>query len=231
MMFRFAGSALLAAVLLAACGGDDGDGLPPAASAEGVWTGKTSTGHDVGLLVLETGETWGLFSGASLYALYGNTVSSHGELTGSGRKFNLRSGATSASSYSGMYTAKNTLRAQLSDGSTFEGVYDPGYDQPASLAALAGTYQASGTAVTITASGAVSITASSSFRCDASGSVTPRASGKNVFDLRITFSGANCALGNNTTASGAAYQRGGNSLIAMGLLPSQQAGFFFAGNK
>ncbi|QJY31665.1 hypothetical protein HND92_00855 [Diaphorobacter sp. JS3050] len=248
--FRLAGySVLVAATLLTACGGGGSDDAstatptpapPPAAtSAEGFWMGKSAAGYDVAVAVLENGDTWGVYtSGSTLYgALQGKTTSSNGALTGSGREFNLLSNSVSQGSYSGTYTAKNRLDLRLSDGNSFSATYSTFYDQPTSLSALAGTYRGYGVgtgapvqwlAVTISASGAVSYP--TTLGCSASGSVTPRASGKNIFDLRITFSGASCTLGNGATVSGVGYYESGK-LIAMGLLPSQTAGFIFSGSK
>lgn len=248
--FRLAGySALVAATLLTACGGGGSDDSsipapppapPPAAtSVEGFWTGKSAAGFDVALAVLENGDTWGVYTsnGAIYGALQGNTTSSGGALTGSGREFDLSSNTVTSGAYSGTYTAKTRIDVQFSDGTSFAGTYSTAYDQPASLSALAGTYTGLGVstgapvqsmAVTISASGAIS--APPSLGCSVSGSAMPRASGKNIFDLRITFSGANCALGDGATASGVAYYEGG-TLLAMGLLPSQTAGFIFTGRK
>ena len=247
-MFRLARySALAAATLLTACGGGSSDNdsasstAPPevATSAEGFWTGKASTGYDISLAVLDNGETWGVYtSNGVLYgALHGSTTSSNGTLKGSGQEFDLGSGTVASSNYSGTYTSKSKTDIRLSNGSTFAGTYEAAYDQPASLSALAGTYAGYGVstgspvqaiAITISTSGAIS--APPSLGCSASGSVAPRASGKNIFDLRITFSGASCALGNGANVSGVAYYEGG-SLLAMGLLPSQTAGFIFTGRK
>ena len=243
--FRLAGySALIAATLLTACGGGSDDSStpapPPAAtSVEGFWTGKSSTGWDVALAVLENGETWGVYTsnGAIYGALQGNTTSSGGTLTGSGREFDLRSGQIASSTYSGTYTAKTKIDIRSPSGVTIAGIYSTAYDQPATLSALAGTYTGSGVStgapvqsITVTISATGTITSPSSLGCSASGPVTPRSSGKNIFDLRITFSGANCALGNGATVSGVAYYEGG-TLLAMGLLPSQTAGFIFRGRK
>jgi len=246
MKFRLAGySVLAAATLLAACGGGGSDDAstpapPPAVtSMEGFWTGKSAAGFDVALAVLENGDTWGVVtSNGILYsALQGKTTSSGGTLTGTGREFSLSSGMVASATYSGTYTAKTRTDVRLSSGNSFTGAYSAAYDQPASLAALAGTYAGSGVgtgagaqsmAVTISASGAISVPPS--LGCSASGSAAPRASGKNIFDLRITFTGATCTLGDGATASGVAYYEGG-ALIAMGLLPSQTAGFIFAGRK
>lgn len=241
--FRLAGySALIAATLLAACGGggSDAPSTPAAAtSVEGFWTGKSSTGWDVALAVLENGESWGVYTsnGAIYGALQGSTTSSGGTLTGSGREFDLRSGQITSSTYSGTYTAKTKTDIRFPSGVTFAGTYSAAYDQPATVSALTGVYTGSGVstgapvqsmAVTISASGALSTPPS--LGCSASGSVVPRASGKNIFDLRITFSGTNCALGNGATASGVAYYESG-TLLAMGLLPSKTAGFIFTGRK
>lgn len=240
--FRFAGcSALVAATLLTACGGGSSNDAPtpPATSVEGFWTGKSSTGWDIALAVLENGETWGVYTsnGAIYGALQGITSSSGGTLTGSGRDFDILSATIASSTYSGTYTAKTKTDIRLSNGVTFAGIYSPAYDQPAALSALVGTYTGSGVstgapvqsiAVTISSAGAIS--APPSLGCSISGSTAPRASGKNVFDLRITFTGASCTLGNGATVSGVAYYEGG-TLIAMGLLPSQTAGFIFNGRK
>lgn len=246
--FRLAGfSVLVAATLVTACGGGDDDNSPTPApppapavtSAEGFWTGKSAAGYDVALVVLENGDTWGYFadSGVLYGALQGKTTSSGGTMTGSGREFNFSDATVYPGSYSGTYTAKTKIDVRLSDGSLFTGTYSDYYDQPASLAALAGTYQGMGVStgapvqsipVTISTSGAIS--APPSLGCGISGSAVPRASGKNVFDLRITFSGTSCALGNGATVSGVAYYVNGE-LIAMGLLPSQTAGFIYIGSK
>lgn len=241
-MYRFARySALIAAAVLAACGGGGGgeEGGPPATSAEGFWVGKASTGFDVSLTVLDNGETWGVYSsnGVLYGALHGKTTSSNGMLTGSGHEFDFDSGAVTSSSYTGTYTGKTTLNAKLPNGATFAANYASAYDQPASLPTLAGTYTGSGVAtgapvqsMSVTISAAGNVSAPPSLGCSVGGSVSPRAGGKNVFDLRITFTGTTCALGNGATVSGVGYYESGK-LLAMGLLPSQTAGFIFLGGR
>lgn len=240
-------SALAAAAFLAACGGGSGGGsesdggMPPTqtSSAEGFWTGKASSGFDVNMAVLDNGETWGIYaSGGVIYgALHGQTTASNGTLTGSGRDFDLSSGEIVSSSYSGTYASQSNINVRLANGTTFTANYAATYDQPASLSALAGTYTGHGVAtgapvqampVTITSSG--TITMPPSLGCAASGTVAPRAGGKNVFNLSVTFNGASCVLGNGATVFGVAYYESGK-LLAMGLLPSKVAGFIFTGQK
>ena len=250
-MFRLTGytaatAAVAATVLLSACGGGSDDGQagtgtpPPAAtSAEGFWVGKSSTGFDVSLAVLENGDTWGVYhrSGILYGALRGTTTSANGTLSGTGAEVDLSTGATGTGAYTGTYASKSSLRVQTTN-TTFSGNYSGAYDQSASLSALAGTYTGSGAAtgtqaqsalINVSASGLVS--SPPSLGCSAAGTVKPRASGKNVFDLQVTFNGSNCALGNGATVSGVAYYENG-ALIAMGLRPgSQTTGFIFIGRK
>lgn len=238
-------AAFTIAAFLSACGGggEEAPGTaatPPASTTvEGFWTGKNSTGWDIAVAILETGETWGVItSGGVIYAaLQGSTTSSGGTLSGSVREFDLRNGSISSTTYTGTYVARARTDVRFPSGDRFTGQYSTSYDQPASLAAVAGAYTGSGVitgapvqalGVSITATGTVTLPASPG--CSSSGTLTPRASGKNIFNLRMTFIGPNCALGNGATASGVAVYDNG-ALLAMGLLPSQTAGFIFTGRK
>ena len=202
-------------VLLAACGGGGGDSAPavatpvapiPVASAEGFWEGTASTGNVVSLAVLETGETWGVYSssGAIVGALFGNTTSLNGSsLSGSGTDFNIPSRTVGAGTYSGTFSANSTIRVATSSGSTFSGTYVPAYDQPASIAALAGSFSGQGVSgsspvqnASIIVSASSNITVPATLGCSASGTVAPRPGGKNIYNLTVTFAGSTCALGN-----------------------------------
>lgn len=106
------------------------------------------------------------------------------------------------------------------------------------MATLAGTYYGYGltaksaatyTPVTFSSNG--TITAGNSF-CTMAGTATPRASGKNVFDVRVTFTGSSCALPSGTSVTGMAYyDTAARSLIAMGLNGSKNDGFVYAGTR
>ena len=90
---------------LTACGGGGGsDG--PSSTAEGFWVGPTSSGYTARLVVLENGETWGLYSTptAIVGALYGSTNSSNnGTLTGSGSDFYFPGRLLQTANYSGTF--------------------------------------------------------------------------------------------------------------------------------
>ena len=66
--------------------------------------------------------------------------------------------------------------------------------------------------------------------CSASGSALPRPTGKNVFDVNVTFSGSSCALGNGTTVRGIGIYADG-TLVAEALNGSKTDGFFYIATK
>lgn len=215
--------------------------VPPAtrATAEGLWIGKASSGYDTAVLVLDNGETWAMSAagGRPYYAQHGQTVSSGGKLSGAGMQVDLYTGKVIRDAFSGSYIPMQSIQAQLGNGSLFNGSYSAYYDQPTTLAQLAGTYRGEGfgsgtwpqwLSLTISATGVVSTPPS--VGCSSSGRITRRPGGKSVFDLQATFSGANCALGDGATASGIVYYENG-LLLAMALTPSEAGGIFFWGQR
>ncbi len=234
-------------VLLAACGGG-GDSAsppatPPAVTAEGFWEGPASTGVSVALAVLETGETWGVYTatsnGSIVGALYGNTTSSGTTLSGSGKDFNIPSRTVGSGTYSGTFVAKSSINVATSTGNTFSGTYKTAYDQPASLAAVAGTFSGvgvSGTSpvqtVSVTISPSGSITVPGTLGCSAAGTGAPRPSGKNIFDVTVTFTGSTCALGNGASTTGIAYYDATTRrVVVMAMNAAKSDGFIYVGQK
>ena len=240
-------TALSLIAALAACGGGDGDDASPpqppppvAATAEGFWSGSTSNGLKAYVAVLENGETWGFYTNSSGTALagafYGNSTASGTTLSGSGLDF--YNGAANSISYSGAFAPKSTIAITMSNGVRLNGAYSSDYEKPASLATLAGTFYGYGltaksaatyTPVNFSSNG--TITAGNSY-CSMAGTATPRTSGKNVFDLRVTFSGSACALPSGTTVTGMAYyDTTARTLFALGLNGSKNDGFVYAGTR
>lgn len=234
-------STLSALVLLTACGGGGDGSSTPSTSAEGFWNGTTSTGYSGSIVILENGETWGYYSsGSYLYgALYGNTTTSGNTLSGSGADFNLPSRTVTSGSYNGTFTQNSSISLRTSQGATFTGTYGTTYLQPASLTALAGVYRGqalTGTtapqtvSVTITSTGQVTVP--SSLGCSAAGTASPRPTGKNIFNLTVTFTGTNCALGNGGTASGILYYDSSTKqILAMAMNSAKSDGFIALGAK
>lgn len=230
---------------LASCGaGSSNDGGSPApvplTTAEGFWSGPASTGNDVSLVVLENGETWGVYSnsGVIVGALYGSTTSSGTTLSGSGSDFNILARTVTPGTYSGTFAARNTIRITTSIGSVFNGVYGAAYDTAASLTSVTGNF--SGSAVTaatgpstvnvgISSLGVISIVDGG---CTAAGTAAPRSTGKNVFNVSLTFTGATCVLGNGAVTTGVGYYDVVNKqLLVMALNAAKTDGFIYLANK
>lgn len=243
-------AAAVMAGFLVACGGDGGDASntpEKAVSAEGFWYGQTSEGVPVSLAILEDGSTWGLyaddssFSGyVALGALVGTTRAEGNRLSGEGKQFDLIYGGVEKGNFSGTFTPRDSMNVELSSGETFSAEYDDDYERPASLAELEGSYNGSaatglggwqGAAIDISSSGQITMAADAS-GCSAAGQAAPRSSGKNVFDLSVTFSGSNCALGDGETVSGIAYYNTEDDvLLAMALNSSQTDGLVYVGES
>ena len=191
--------------------------------------------------MLDDGKTWGLYQsgGYIVGALVGDTSFSGNQLSGSGRDFNLVSRTISAGTYTGTFSARSYVDVQLSNGSTFAGSYDVSYDQPATLAAVAGTFSGSGVtgtispqSTTISISSSGQITMPTSQGCGGSGAIQPRTSGKNVYDVTVTFQGSTCALGNGATVHGiAVYDSTQRSLSALAVNGAKTDGFIYSGRK
>lgn len=245
---------LLCSTALVACGGGGGGNTAITAvattqkngTAEGFWTGTITGGFIGSVAVLENGETWGVYqSGNALVgAVYGTTTSVGATLTGAGTAFNFFGQTSSSASYTGTVAEKASLVFKTNETvpTIFTGKYDSMYDQPASLANIAGNYTGfSITATTLAQSVPVTVSASGlvtgnyvtgSLNCFASGMVKPRPSGKNIFDIQVTFSGNACALGNGTSVSGVAtYDVTSKEVIVMALTPAKNDGFIYVGKR
>ena len=213
-----------------------GDAAPPVAvTAEGVYGGALtgSTSNVFNLLVLENGEYWALYGTrpASVFfvsgVVQGTGASSNGTFTSSNaRDFGVvpaLAGTVNATYNASAQTIAGNLvfaagTTGFSGGPIAGSTYN--YNTPAQLSAVSGTWALSSTsgnsiAMNIASSGA--FTAVSADGCSFSGTVTPRASGKNVFNLSMTFGAAPCALAGQTAAGIALtypLATGGNQLLA-----------------
>ena len=205
-----------ASLLIAGCGGGGGDSdqqQPAATSAEGLYTGLTSTGRNITGLVLDDGTYYVLYSPvgnstAIAGVVQGTGTSSAGTFSSSNaRDFNLEGLGVLAATVSASYVAKQSFNGTVAYGAagntSFSSTYDVGYEAAPSLAALAGTFTGQvassagneNAAVTISVGGAISGSGASG--CSLSGSVAPRARG-NAFNVSLTFGGAPCLFANQT---------------------------------
>lgn len=238
-------------ILVGGCGGGGGGGssAPPAvvSTAEGMWTGTTSSNRTVNGFVLDDGTYWVLYSAANnsntiAGGVQGSSTSNNGNFTSTNAKdFNLEGLGILNATISGSYFAKQSLNGlinypTLAQNVTFTSTYNASYDATASLANLAGTYTGTGAVVggtetatlTITAAGAV--TGNGVSGCQFSGTATPRSKG-NVYNLSITFGGGVCSNGTNTVTGIGYYDSTLKRLWGAALNVARDNGFIFVGTK
>lgn len=207
-----------AAAALAACGGGGDGPPPPPATAEGAYAG-TLTGSPAAnafqAVVLEDGQIWALYgnvSGSTFFVnglLQGNGSSSNGNYTVA----NLRDFGTlpaTAGSLAATYNAAPAIAGTITvPGAAvgFSGSAIPAttyrYDTPASLASIVGAWSlgsTTGETVSLTIASNGSFTATTSLGCSFTGSATPRASGRNIYNVTASFGPSPCALPGQTAA-------------------------------
>lgn len=223
---------LVLAAALSACGGGDD---APTGTAEGIWGGITSSGLDTALIVLETGETWGVYGDglANAGLLHGTTTTSGNQVNGSVTDFSLLSPSTLAASYVGTFVPKSSMNITISpSGATLAAKYDASYDIPINMDSVAGSYRAVllTTAqgldenVTLTVDSMGNLFATMSVPgCTAGGTLIPRPTGKAIMNLSMTFRGTSCLVPDGTTITGVT-QDGNNVLVGMGLNASRTQG-------
>lgn len=167
-----------------------------------------------------------------LGAFYGDTSTTGTTLNGSGIDFSDM--GLVPGTFSGSFSTQSALSLTTSGGVKINAAYQAAYELPAALGQIAGTFRGSAATartgdgpidVNITSEGRIT---SSGAGCSLSGTVAPRDSGKNIFDLSITFSGAACALGNGANVRGIAYyEMPTRRLIAMALNGAKTDGFVY----
>lgn len=224
-------------------GGGGGGGSAQTSPAQGFWTGTTSNGYGLMGAVLENGEYWFMY-----YA--GNAIEGLVQGTGSASNGNFVStdgldfwagGGAVAVNVSGSYRERETLQGFVTPRAggapvSFTTTYDRRYDQPASAAAITGTWRgvlASGETFRIDVAANGALSGASALGCTYSGNAVPRASGKNVYDVTIAFNGGVCALGTQTVRGiGAVIGSGaGAVLYAAALNAARSAGFVVAAGR
>lgn len=236
--------ALASCVGLSACGGgggDSGGGGGGQAAAEGAYQGTLTGGSSTNFsaIVLDDGQIWATYGrliGGVLYVsgvIQGHGSSSGGQFSSSDVKDFGYYPAVSAALTSS-YVAGQSITGTITEAGgsiTFSGTTIPtatyNYNTPASISAVAGAWtlnSTSGNTLAINIAGDGSVTGSDQIGCSLSGSLTPRAGGKNVFDVRLTFGPAPCALPGQV-ASGIALTstpQGAGSQLTVGVIDSSR---------
>ncbi|WP_019143038.1 hypothetical protein [Noviherbaspirillum massiliense] len=222
---------LLLSALLAACGGGGGgDGnsadngynpiLDPgySSAAQGFYAGTTSTGYDIKTLILEKDQYLSVYGYSQIYDLeaygliQGNGFANNGSYSARNlRDFDFK-GAVETRSLSASYQVRSSFNGSLSDGvdtATFTSAVLPkteyDYDMPANLGNITGGWsvtdlEGAGYALTVLTDGTLT---GFSNGCSINGTIVPRSSGKNVFDVALSF-GSTCSM--PKTVSGVAVE-------------------------
>lgn len=208
---------------LAGCGGGGGgsESTPPnTASAEGFYGGTAAaTPSGFQMLVLENSDVWLMYGTqtSTVFAvsgfLQGSGTSSSGTLTSSNLKDFGTTPATAATATATYNATAKTITGTFSAGGTniaFSGGPISGslynYDSAASISNISGLWSTTslpGATLSFNISTNGSFTGTASGGCNYTGTILPRASGKNVFNIAITFGLAPCEQP-NTLFSGIA---------------------------
>lgn len=226
-----------ALVLITACGGGSSNSVANA-DPQGIWTGPTSSGYTASTVILETGETWGIYSaGNTIYgALYGTATTSGNTVSISGTDFSFSTNTSASGTLSGAIAAKSSMSLS-SNNVTVPLTYSNSYD--ATPTAAAGTYSFVGRSksyslipgnITIDSTGGFTLNQTN---CVTSGSVMARPSGKNVYNVTLTSVGLGCAAG-QSSMSGVAYLDKTvtpNKFLSLALTPNKDDGVIIIGTK
>lgn len=227
-------AALLSALIVGACGGGGGGTAAapaaPAAKAEGAYGGTLSgspTSTAFQLLVLENDEYWALYgdNAASVFLVEGFVQGTGASNNGSFASSNLRdfgyapavAGSVNATYNASTPSISGTIGVSsgsisFSGGAIAGSLYD--YNAGANLSSIVGNWSLTDlagapTSLSIASNGAFTATSNG---CSFSGTVTPRASGKNVFDVALMFGGSPCLLaGQSATGIALAVPLAGGS--------------------
>jgi hypothetical protein len=203
------------AAFLAACGGGGDGGTTPSVSVlpEGVYGGTLtgSTSPDFQMLVLENGDLWAVYGSRSptLFSVAGfiqGSTSSGGTSFSSANARDYGVAPAVAGTAIGTFNAAaGTIAGSVTAGGqsvTFSGGPIAGslynYNAPASVAAVTGSWTLgttlTGDTVFLNVQPSGSFSATSNSGCTFAGTIAPRASGKNVLNVSVTFGPAPCAL-------------------------------------
>lgn len=209
---------LLMATLLAACGGGGGSSgstavvttpAPTVGSAQGAYIGTVSDGREHQTVILENDQFYSMYghtAGAAFVIegfLQGNGKSNNGSFSAldvvDSTANNLRIPATLTATYTPGVSLNGSLTesagvVSFTSAPIATAVYN--YNAAASLSDISGKWDLTSlrgfsNALSIDSTGAFVATSSG---CSSSGTIVPRASGKNIFDVTMSFGAAPCVL-------------------------------------
>jgi hypothetical protein len=216
---------------------------PTALSAEGRWTGSTSTGRTVVGLVLEDGSYWVFYTTTDnptiLAGLIQGIGTSHSGSFGSStsRDFSLEGAGIRAATMHGTYVPNKRFQGTIAyvngDTEGFTSTYDGNSATVSNLSQVAGTYTGVRTgnhSVTVTVDATGGLSGHSSDGCTIAGTLSPRPKG-NVFHASVTVEGATCHAETETLTGVTFYDAATNRLYSAALNNARTTSYLFLGTK
>jgi hypothetical protein len=213
-----------------------------AATAEGLYFGSMTGGSSFYALVLDDGTYYVIYTIPNTNTIagvaYGSVTSANGLFTSStGLDFAIGYGVFPFA-MSGTYVPQTSISGAATENGAntqFTGSYVSAYQQPASLASLAGSYAGSVASSVGWGSATVAISANGTFigsgpGCSFNGTASPRGS-VNVFNLSIHFQGGQCLFGTSTLMGVGFYDASSRTLYAAAPNATRTDGFLFIGGK
>lgn len=216
---------------------------PTAPSAEGRWTGTTTSSRILHGLVLDDGSYWVFYAARdnpSVPAgLVQGTGTSHSGSFGSTntRDFNFEGAGIRTATMSGTYVPATSFRGTIAyfngDTESFTTTYDAESESAPNRNLVVGNYagvRADNHTVTVTVESAGTLSGQSSDGCTFAGTLSPRAKG-NVFHHAVTFGGGGCRDGTETVTGVAFYDAATHRLFSAALNTVRTNSYVFVGTK
>ncbi|MBV9342820.1 MAG: hypothetical protein JO159_18300 [Acidobacteria bacterium] len=218
--------------------------------AQGVYSGTDSQSRSFESIILPNDTYWAIFGTVS-----GNVFTVSGMLTGQGTSNNGKytakvtdfhyTGTSDNGSVSASYVTGSSISGTLSESGstsvTFNGTFMPtssfNYNSPANLANISGAWSGTllnGTSAAISVNGTGAFSGSDSTGCSFSGTLSPDASGKNFFNVSLTYGASPCSLANQTSSGIAVdylLSDGVTNQLVAGVASGTSSGTVFIANR
>jgi hypothetical protein len=183
----------------------------PKYDPQGRWTGTTPSGSSASIAILENGETWSVeIEGSTITgAYYGQTIMNDNKVTMQLKPI----GSLSILNITGTVVPKSSLTLSQNGGTSATFAYDSSYDTNVTAAGVKGSWSV-GAVSASTKIGrlplqTLNINDSGQFtynekNCAITVSMSPRLTGRSIYNAVVTFSGTGCQAG-DVPLSGIAY--------------------------
>jgi hypothetical protein len=210
--------------LFVSCGGNSSQNQqqkspPPSGQAQGVYEDSLSTGYSFETIVLPNDNfyaLYGTFSGDTFFItgfVFGSGAESDANFSGSMTDFEYPGTPVGTASLSATFVAGASLKGSLTEGTlnetftaTVPSTTQFNYNAAAQASSIAGSWNGNlldGESAAVSIDGSGNVTGLSSLGCSFSGTAEPDSSGKNFYDISLTFGGSPCvAAGQSATGVG-----------------------------